>query len=576
MSSSNRTKTTKNPHNRKDDDDDDDTNNEINDLNHKTNNSKEPPPPPPNARNVFRGTLVTLLLRVISFGATQATFRVLDPATLGKAHVQLELLLSSVLFVSREGFRLALTKNISSQNWNVAWLTIPVVTLVSGSALMWHLFVLGGNNNKNDTDFDYTMAGILYCVASWIEGCAEPAVLMFLRQLNIPQRAKAESLAAVAKTMAIVIGLQGMSQSYPVTAFGLAQLVYAVTYAGYLYYQAWGTIRGPDFGLKPLFDWESCRMTLIFTIQGFFKHLLTEADRIVLAAVSDNYNQGVYAMGSAYGGMAARILLQPLEENARLLWSRLAASSNSNSNSNSSDDKSGEEARNTNMLLKQSYVALVKLVLYLGLLFSCVAVNYTNLLLCALAGRKWGSNNEAAAVLSAFCVYTAFLAANGMTEAFVYAIANSAKELTRLGITHTATGVVFAVCAPGLVTRYGTVGLVIANCVAMSIRSIYSIHFASIHFKDDSFGSLAKQLFPHPVVLASFGMAFVATNWSFHQVAAQGLHQVLDIHNKEWLYLTGQHLCVGISSVIGVATMVVSVERPFLGSLKSMFRAKQD
>jgi oligosaccharide translocation protein RFT1 len=306
-------------------------------------------------------------------------------------------------------------------------------------------------------------------------------------------------------------------------------------------------------------------MTLVFTIQGFFKHLLTEADRIVLAAVSDNYNQGVYAMGSSYGGMAARILLQPLEENARLLWSRQA------SRKDSSKD------------LEQSYTVLVKLVLYIGLIFSCIAVNYTNLVLNILAGRKWGSNAEAAGVLSAFCVYTAFLACNGMTEAFVYGVTTSGVEVGRLGMAHTLIGVVFALSAPSLVSSYGTVGLVGANCVAMSMRSIYSLHFASRYFgeRESTSPSLAlrrllRKLSPHPVVLGCFVLAWVSTRWTLSRLQETDLHTRLDFQDKEWLFLTGQHLAAGVSCVVGIASVAIAMEVAFIRSLRSMVRAKQD
>lgn len=505
----------------------------------------------PVGRAAVRGTLWTLLLRLVSFACTQATLRTLDPKTLGKAHIQLELLLTTVLFISREGFRLALTKNITPQNWNVAWLTIPVVTLVAGGTLIWHLSI--------STEKDYRVAGVLYCTAAAIEGFAEPAVLYFLRNMDVPKRASAEGLATVAKTIATVVGLQYFQAERHVTAFGTAQLIYAVTYATYLYYKAWSNLILP---VKSL-DMETSFMVCVFTVQGFFKHLLTEADRIVLAAVSDNYNQGVYAMGSAYGGMAARILLQPLEENARLLWSRLAGQG---------------EGKN----LEQSYTALVKLVLYIGLLFSCVAVNYTNLVLIILAGRKWGGNAEAAAVLSAFCVYTAFLALNGMTEAFVYGVMQQA-EVGRLGLAHTIIGALFALSATSLVSSYGTVGLVAANCVAMSMRSVYSLYFAGRYFgglESKPSGLTLRRLIggmsPHPLVLGGFGLAWVATRWSLNRLREEGFHQKLDIGNKEWLLLTGQHVAVGVSCVVGIASVAMSLEASFIRSLKSLVRSKQD
>jgi len=508
-------------------------------------------------RAAARGTLVTLLFRVVSFACTQATLRLLDPSTLGKASIQLELLLTTVLFISREGFRLALTRNVTEENWNVAWLTIPTVSFVALSSVLWHLFFspLAAN------DKDYRIGGLLYCLAAWIEGCGEPAVLYYLRQMHVAKRASAEGIATVAKTMTTIVCLRSADGKWHVTAFGIAQLVYGSVYSIYLYSGSWRKMVKPKLAS---FQRATCHMTLVFTIQGFFKHLLTEADKIILTAVSNNYNQGVYAMGSSYGGMAARILLQPLEENARLLWSRLAG-------------------RKDTTELEVSYRVLVKLVIFIGLVFSCLAVNYTNLLLNILAGRKWGSNPEAAQVLSAFCVYTAFLACNGMTEAFVYGVASSGGEMGRLGLVHMLTGVFFAATAFFLVPTYGTVGLVIANCVAMLARSSYSIFFATSYFSKQKSTSpsssgrrLIQALLPQPTVLLGFGLAWMSTRWSLRQLEERNLHLSFDYRNKEWLIYTGQHLGMGIACVIGLATLTISLESTFIESLRSMIRPKRD
>ena len=81
--------------------------------------SSTPAKPIDNAtRAAARGTLFTLVLRLISFICTQLTIRALDPSTLG-TNIQLELLLTTVLFISREGFRLALTQNVVPENWTV-------------------------------------------------------------------------------------------------------------------------------------------------------------------------------------------------------------------------------------------------------------------------------------------------------------------------------------------------------------------------------------------------------------------------------------------------------------------------
>jgi len=503
-----------------------------------------------------RGTLATFLLRIISFGCTQWTLRLLDPATLGKASIQLELLLSTVLFLSREGFRLALTRNISNDNWNVAWLSVPVATLVSVLALFYHL------HNASESEKDYRMAGILFCLASCIEGWAEPCILLALRQMNVALKASAEGMATLAKTFAIVIALQYLQDDWPVTAFGLAQLVYAVVYALFLYTKTWYDLIG--FRKDEPLDGRTCYMTIVFTGQGFFKHFLTEGDRFVLTRLSGSYDQGVYAMGSAYGGMAARIILQPIEENGRLLWSRQAAA------------ESVEP-------LKKSYTVLVKLTLYVGFIFSCLAVNYTSIVLNVLAGRKWGNNQEATAVLTAFCVYTAFLAWNGMTEAFVYGVATSGQDMGRLGLVHTVVGILFALLASWAVPRIGTVGLVAANCIAMFLRALYSVIYAARYFAKrqekpvlSTLGNLLHQMFPHRAVILAFAASFWVTGTSLDRFTVQSQELEVETGSVTWLLFAAQHIGVGVACVVGIISLAFPLENDFRDSVQSMWHGKQD
>ena len=243
------------------------------------------------SRSVFRGTLVTFFFKLISFGCTQVTLRFLDPTVLGLASIQLELLLTTILFISREGFRLALTRDLTAEAWNVAWLTIPLVTWVAGIALVWHLLRTWHPGPASQMDSDYVAAGSLYCLASWIEGCAEPAVLHFLRRMDTPKRSSAEALGTMVKAVATVIGLQYLGPT-SITAFGFSQLLYSLTYATYLYWNAWSTLPVPNQS----FDGPTIKAIFNFTLQGLFKHLLTEADKIVLTTLSDSYNQGIYAM----------------------------------------------------------------------------------------------------------------------------------------------------------------------------------------------------------------------------------------------------------------------------------------
>ena len=71
-------------------------------------------------------------------------------------------------------------------------------------------------------------------------------------------------------------------------------------------------------------------------------------------------------MASSYGGMASRLLFQPLEENGRLLFS----------NKHAFIVKAKEEKKEIGNLvddLEWAYCTLVKFVLYIGLIFAALA-----------------------------------------------------------------------------------------------------------------------------------------------------------------------------------------------------------
>ncbi len=585
-----------------------------------TKSSSPPVTPQPSPQQLMiTGTITTIVIRSISFIGTQYCIRTFHtPITLG-TNVQFELIMTAILFLSREGFRLAITNtntttssssSSSSQlqlgGSGVALLTIPVTFFMSILALTCHLYYCSITTNHHRTHSDaYQMAGALYCGAAFLEGCGEPVVLYTLQHLSVTEKASAEGIATIVKTITTIIGmnpphfliLPSTSRSSslitindPLIVLGMAQIMYAITYCVVLY----GTIyrRGhwrqvvPPMGLwrrptnhhtNTTIWWHAptLRLVVLFTIQGILKFVLTEGDRIILSIVADNYNQGLYALGCAYGGLAARLLLQPLEETSRLLYSRLATTATTTKEKNGPND-------NEPSVLEVSYTVLVKMVLYIGLVFCCLGVNYTYVLLNVLAGRTWGNNPEAVGVLSGFCVYTAFLAWNGMTEAFVYGISQTAYDIGRLGIAHTATGGLFAVMAPVAVTRYGTIGLVTSNCVTMLARTVFSLYFAARYFShkegrtiSHTIARLLRQMIPVPMILASFVIAFFGTQQSSHRMLATIEAENIVPASLPWFRLAIEHIGVGVTFGVGILSLAYALETDFLQSIRRLWHEKK-
>jgi oligosaccharide translocation protein RFT1 len=593
-------------------------------------------------------TFTTILIRCVSFLGTQYCIRQYQsPITLG-TNVQFELLMTCILFIGREGFRLAITNNgptnnhqkndndknaISTDDSNnhskrtkqhpvvelggsgVAWLTIPVTWTMAALALIWHLYHCRTTDDSNNNSDDYFYAGILYCCAAMIEGCAEPAVLYYLQSLSITEKASAEGMSSMVKTATTVMLLQSIHttttttnssiSSYPLTMLGTSQIMYAITYAIILYgtlwrrgqmQQVWVTRPSPHqeepstssaSSSASLSYWHqpTIQLIVLFTLQSILKLALTEGDRILLSLLAGSYDQGLYALGSAYGGLAVRLLLQPLEETARLLYSRLAAVSATTTATtlDTTPEKKQQVYNRDDTQLELSYTVLVKIVLYIGLLFSCLAVNYTYVLLNLLAGRYWGSNTEAVSVLSGFCVYTAFLAGNGMTEAFVYGVSNTASDIGRLSVAHTVSGAFFAILAPIAVTRYGTMGLVTANCVTMLARTAFSVYFAAGVFGHKRgkavpfmIAQLLRQMIPQPIVLSSFIMAFFGTRTSSHRMMSLIAAGKIEPISMPWIRLVVEHIGVGLAFGIGILSLAYGLEREFRQNVRKLWHEKND
>ena len=314
------------------------------------------------------GALYSFLLRILSFTLSQLTIRFVDPSTLGKAAIRLELICSTtVLFLGREGFRLSLmrvadltgngnknahpTKNDSSRvdedeeqlrakrvN-NVAWLSVPISLSLTFAALMFHLHTcrdhvnvtMSGNssfdNGENELS-DYKLAGILYCLATSIEIISEPCMIACLRTMDVKTRAKAEAFASIGKALSLVFLLSSVQREFHAASFGFSQCIYATILSAVLYLNKWKSLQLPSSlsslmrgnshnsslweKMKYSLDMSTLRLSFMFSLQSVFKHIFTEGDHIVLTVLVGAYDSGVYAMASSYGGMALRLLFQPL------------------------------------------------------------------------------------------------------------------------------------------------------------------------------------------------------------------------------------------------------------------------
>ncbi len=239
-------------------------------------------------------------------------------------------------------------------------------------------------------------------------------------------------------------------------------------------------------------------------MQSAVKHVLTQGDSFLIATLASLRDQGIYALASNYGGLLARMLFQPIEESSRNLFAKLL----------SLDHPGRDKASNQSLQSARKILGdLLKLYLLLGVVASTLGPSNAPLLLRIVAGERWTASG-AGEVLATYCYYIPLLALNGVTEAFVAAVATPA-ELNRQSIWMFAFSVGFAGAGYVFlrVLDWGAQGLVWANVVNMLLRIVWSSAFITRYFRQNGQdGIRLKDILPTPGTLAAgIGAAAVSS-----------------------------------------------------------------
>ena len=166
------------------------------------------------------------------------------------------------------------------------------------------------------------------------------------------------------------------------------------------------------------------------------------------------------------------MLFQPIEETSRGLFSKL----NQSTSPNEKNPKTGIAKA------KEVFQDILKVYILFSLVAVTVGPTLAPNLLYLVAGSKW-ADTGAVEVLSTYCYYIPLLAVNGVTEAFVSAVA-STKELRTQSVIMSMCFAGFAATAYVLlhVLDLAATGLVFANCFNMILRIMWSVSFVRNFF----------------------------------------------------------------------------------------------
>ncbi|KKY39646.1 putative oligosaccharide translocation protein rft1 [Diaporthe ampelina] len=554
---------------------------------------------------VVRGASLLILLQVFSravtFVANQLLLRFMTASLLGVS-TQLEVYYLSVLFFARESLRVAIqrqgpltstsspaakdakpTQGDGKQNTRAqetqAVVNLGYVAIMLGlavAALLGWMY-LGSIPAATLLSTPYLAPSVyIYALASVLELLSEPAFVVMQVRLQFGARASAEGVATFAKcavTLASAVWASRNGVELGVLPFALGQVAYGsgllVTYTWY----GTGLARREGFSLLPrqlgqgrdymlsYFYQPTVKLASSMMVQSFVKHILTQGDTFLVSALSTPTAQGVYALANNYGGLAARLVFQPVEESSRNYYSRLLSSDSepappaapppTEKQTAGKDDgvsaaQGGPQPSKTALAqASDNLTSLLRFYTVVSVPLLALGPTAAPLVLSLIAGPQWTASGAGEA-LAAYVYYIPLLAINGLAEGFVASVATEAQVhlqsawMTAFSVLFGVSGYVFL-----SVLDWGAVGLVWANGINMAGRIVWAVWFIRRYFSQRGTRWEATALLPNSLAVLAAA------------VASQVVRRTV---NSE---IAG----VGVKIILGELVKVVGTAVPFVGVL---------
>ncbi|KAH9890477.1 Rft-1-domain-containing protein [Cubamyces lactineus] len=509
--------------------------------------------------------LLQLFSRVITFVLNQALVRIVSPQVFGTTSIQFELLLSTILFLSREGVRNALLRAPSGAQASldrnattrlVANISLLPVLLGIPTAMLSAFVYLGTSSMATSSQPHFRESVILYVLAAFFELLSEPMYIRTQNELRFHVRVRAEGTAVMLKTIITFLVLVSVPDDWALVAFALGQTTYGLTMLlsfvvacsdNLVFRPKRVTVTRKDHTETLLFEPSLFRLSVAMTGQSLIKHFLTEGDKFLVSRLSPLADQGGYAVAANYGSLIARIVFQPIEETARVFFSKTL------STSGDSDTKASAQSKDALQTAATVLLTLLLAFAHLFLLAVTFGPPYLSLAISLILPRKYLATS-APSILHVYVYYIPMMAFNGVLEAF-FASAASPADLRAQSRWMLIFSGAFIGAAVGLARGLGIgdAGLVWANVANLTLRAAYAWTFVRRFFRERNAADLVgwRRAVPPLPVLAAFAAAGAIVRTSATTYANAPLNLVA----QRW------HLATGVASLLGCFLTCIIFER---------------
>jgi oligosaccharide translocation protein RFT1 len=552
--------------------------------------------------------LGVLVQRLLTFSLNSILLRYVSADVFGFAASDMEVLLSTILFLSREGFRIVSLrfpstlfstdfnssmrgrKNESSfvleqQRYLINLAYIPAFIGVCMSVLAAILTIFLHSSESSSSLSDSTYHGtLLFCLAACIEALSEPFYILTQSMLQYHIRSRNEIIAMLGKVITTFLSIVVFSLPAPI-GFAFGQLVYSlVLLVGYFlgslsFFQRAGFFQRGGFSWIVILPWpirdksasslfalstwigmESSSLLFAFTMQSFIKHCLTEGDRILLTFISTRSERGMFALVQNYGSLIARVVFQPIEETTRGAVSKLS--------------KDGDMKKEMKSSISNIYLNMLKVVTTIGTTLLVLGPPFAYLGVKLLLGSQW-ANSQVPLALAAYCLYLLCMSFNGITEAVSFGLSSSRMIHQSTYILSISFGI-YVLFAYFLFHMYSIPGLIIAGCLHMLARAFGSVYFLLLPSLELSFASF-KSVFPHKETMFAMLLALIIAycslyvQWNAHFLSLYLEHNFRVIGNSK-ISIDLYELIHVIAGVVSFSIILIGLYTKERSDLMKVFR----
>uniref|UniRef100_A0A5S6R5S4 Protein RFT1 homolog n=1 Tax=Trichuris muris TaxID=70415 RepID=A0A5S6R5S4_TRIMR len=523
------------------------------------------------AENTTYNIVLQVALRAFTFLVNAILLHRTTLAVLGIANVRLALLYSTICFFAREAFRRSCLRPpkqfLMPGVCNVVWLC-PLASVIVGllSGFVWTYLLVRPDDIAEIKH--YTASVWLYVFAVVIESIAEPLWLLFQNLKVLKVKVVIEGLQNFLRTIFVLL----MVLKYPnlsLLAFSLSMvassLLYTILYYGYAFLMyrpsplADAEWRKREFVLSSVWpkpsrglDRDSLCLIWSFFKHGIAKQFLTEGERYMMTFFNmlDFTDQGTLSVISNVGSLFPRIILAPLEESSYAYFSQ--------------NVERGKSLRFQNERIfsrvHQTLSSLLKLVSFAGLVIVVFGQSYSYTFLKIYAGKQLCSS-AGPLLLKCFSLYIWLLAVNGHTECFMFASMHN-RQVDRHRYCLFYFCFVFLLSSFVLCHFLGSVGFILANCINVVCRIIYSCHFIRSFYQDsgDRFRSPVLGLVPNGSVQGILLVSLLTTSLSNIIFCCDGF------------FNTCTHLVIGVLLLLATVMTILNQEPELRHKLLRFFR----